>query len=266
VRESDRHSELVRFQRESVERTSLPTLERRLIFKQREPILDAVLMDERLLILDPAKLTLYEKREGSWFETGTARIEAPPVRDPRGRLIVEGATATVYLPGATCHGQIEPVPEFTCTDQTENFNLDGEPVRFVAGRNTLESGAWVGFYSMARLEAGNQTRFLLAESDERTRLYDANRQPLGLVEGLSEDWIGVCGNQVLGAKLTDKGGSTSLTAYAVEERKATAVTEALEFPAVLTNLWPASDGAIAILKNAIAGDYAAYSIHLDCSR
>lgn len=266
VQPAQRRVELVRFQPETSERKSLPALERRLLWEQPEPILDALLDGNRLLILEPRRLAVYERRDGQWQRVDAAPIDAPPVRDPRGRLTLTDAALSAYLPAATCHGRLEPALELNCTNQAEDWPLAAEPVRFVAGRNTLESGLWSGFYALARIEAGNRVRLLLAESDGRTRLYDANRQPLGWVEGLNGDWVGVCGDKVLLARPTEKGAAASLAAYAIAERKAAAATEALEFPAPVTALWPAAGGAIAIAKNAATGSYAAYSIHLDCPR
>lgn len=266
VQETRRHVELVRFQPETIERKSLPALERQLIWEQAEPILDVAALDARLLVLDSGKLAVHEKREGKWVEVGAAAIDVPPVRDPRGRVMPTDAGLAVYLPGATCHGRLDPQLELNCSEVSESLTLAGEPARFVAGRNTLESIGWHPYYSIARLEAGNQVRFLLTETDGRTRLYDANHQTLGLVEGLSTDWAGVCADKVLVAKSTGSSGATSLAAYAVKDRKAGAVTEPLELPGPVTALWPSQGGAIAIVKNQGTGNYAAYSIHLDCAR
>ena len=266
VQSMQRRVELVRFQPEGSEHKSLPVLERRLLWEQPEAMLDALLEDDRLLILEPQRLAVYERRDGQWKSAGDALIDAPPVRDPRGRLTLDNGVLTVYLPGAACRGRLSPAFELSCTNQTEDLPLAGEQVHLVPGRNTLESGGWSGFYSLARLETGNRLRLLLAEADGRTRLYETNRQPLGWVEGLNGDWIGACSDKVLQAKPTEKGTSTSLAAYRIVERKAAPATEALEFPAPVTALWPAAGGAIAIVKNAATGNYAAYSIRLDCSR
>jgi len=266
VQPAQRRVELVRFQPESSERKSLPALERRLLWEQPEPILDALLDNNRLLILEPQRLAVYERRDGQWTRADSATIDAPLVRDPRGRMILTDGTLSAYLPGATCHGRFAPALELNCTNLTEDWLLAGEPVHFVAGRNTLESGLWIGFYALARLEAGSRARMLLAEGDGRARLYDANRQPLGWVEGLNGDWVGVCGDKVLLARPAEKGASASLGAFAIAERKALSATETLEFPAPLTALWPSAGGAIAIVRNAAAGNYAVYSIHLDCPR
>ncbi len=229
-------------------------------------MLDVLLLDNSMLILEPERLAVYERRDGQWMSANAVAIDAPPVRDPRGRLMLDGGALTVYLPGATCHGQLAPALELNCTNQTEDFPLAGESLQFVAGRNTLESGDWTGFYALARLQTGSRERLLVAEGDGRTRLYEANRQPLGWVEGLNGDWLGVCGNRVLLARPTEKGASVSLAAYGIADRKASPVTEALEFPSPVTALWPSTSGAIVIAKNAATGNYAAYGIHLDCPR
>ncbi len=266
VQDAQRRVELVRFQPQSSERKSLPALERRLLWEQPEQMLDALPVDNRLLILEPRRLTVYERRDGQWTRADSASIDAPPVRDPRGRVTLDDGALAVWLPGTTCHGQFAPALALDCTNQTEDWPLATEPVHFMAGRNTLESGLWSGFYALARLEVGNRAQWLLAVGDGRTRLYDSNRQPIGWVEGLNGDWVGVCGDKVLVARPTEKGAAVSLAAYAIVERKATPATEALELPEPVTALWPAPGGAIAIARNAATENYAAYSIHLDCSR
>jgi hypothetical protein len=266
VHETQRRVELVRFQPEGGERKSLPALERRLLWEQPEPMLDAMLADDLLLILEPGRLAVYGRRDGQWTSANAAPIDAPHVRDARGRLTLDDGALTAYLPGATCHGRLAPAFELNCTNQTEDLPLAGEQVHFVAGRNTLESGGWSGFYALARLQAGSRERLLVAEGDGRTRIYEVNRQPLGWVEGLNGDWVGVCGDKVLLAKPAEKGASASLAAYGIAERKAAPATEALDFPAPVTALWPSAGGATVIAKNAATGNYAAYSIHLDCSR
>ena len=266
LQEGRRHVEVARYQPETAPRRSLPPLERRLLWEQAEPILDVLPLDGKLLVLDRSGLSVQEKRESGWVRTGVVKIDAPPVRDPRGRIVAEGTSLSVYLPGATCHGRFEPALELTCTDQPESLTLASEAVHFVTGRNTLDSAGWNGYYSIARREDGNRVRYLVAEIDGRTRLYDTNHQPLGVVEGLSGDWIGVCGDRLFGARSAERSGAVAVALYAVPERKAIAITESAEFLSAVTALWPAPGGAIAIVRDSGNGNYAAYGFHFDCPR
>jgi hypothetical protein len=111
-----------------------PLLAKRLVWQQNEPLLDFSQDGERIVVL--SRETVAVVQSGQRSETA---IDIPRVRDPRGRLMVEGNALTAYFPGATCRGTAEPL-HMDCERGTADFTLNGEKVRFTPGRNTIEGG------------------------------------------------------------------------------------------------------------------------------
>ncbi len=106
-------------------------LTRRLLWEQREAILDVVQQGDRTVILGDRTVTIMHAEKRS-----DLALDIPRVRDPRGRLELDGNTLTTYFPGATCRGTGEPL-HLDCNDASSEFLLNGKQVRFVPGRNTI---------------------------------------------------------------------------------------------------------------------------------
>jgi hypothetical protein len=75
------------------------------------------------------------------------------------------------------------------------------------------------------------------------------------------DAIPVCGGNVLAS---GNGGMDSEDTITLFEG-ATRISEAADLPGPVTALWPASDGATAIVLNLSTRQYAAYALSVDCS-
>ena len=134
------------------------------------------------------------------------------MRDPRGKLEVNGNVLTAYFPGATCRGTEEPL-HLDCDDSSSEFLWNGKKVRFVPGRNTI-----------------------------------AGIRP-------EDETASVC----QGMKLTPvKENVVALLGQNGAARDQT------ELPGTLTALWPASEGAVAVIRNPETEQYAAYAISADC--
>lgn len=183
-------------------------LTKRLLWEQREAILDVVQQGDRTVIGGDQRITVIQPGKRSDFD-----IDIPPVRDPRGRLEVNGDTLTVYFPGATCRGTVDPL-HVDCDHSSSDFVLNGKPVQFVPGRNII-----------AGMKAG-------------------------------DDIASVC----QGMKLT----SLKENIVAIVSAKGV-VRDQTELPGILRELWPAADGAVAVIRNPEAEQYAAYAISVDCS-
>ena len=75
------------------------------------------------------------------------------------------------------------------------------------------------------------------------------------------DAIPVCGNKVLASGNGGMDSEDTITLFDGTVR----ISEAAELPGPVTALWPASDGAIAIVLNLSTRQYAAYALSADCS-
>ena len=182
-------------------------LTKRLLWEQRQVILDVAQQGDRTVILGDRTIAVMKAEKRSDLV-----LNIPRVRDPRGRLEVDGNTVTTYFPGATCRGTADPL-HLDCDDSSSDFALNGKPVRFVPGRNTI-----------------------------------AGVQP-------GDDTADVCGAMKLRA--------LKVNAIAMVGPNG-AIRDQTELPGALRELWPASDGAVVVIRNPEADQYAAYAISVDC--
>jgi len=230
------------------------TMESKLLWEQETPILDVAVLPDSMLVLDTAGLVRYERRSGKWDRS--AAIEMPlMVRDPRGRLEMNGDVATIHEPGVTC---VVPI-KMTAPPHCE------EGGRFKAERNTQDLQDWRGeFFASAELGADT----LLAGTDGRIHIHDAAHAPQAVFDAGSDvAVITACGSRHIALSGTgDAASPESITLYDLVNRAPVRVSEPIELPGPVTALWPAGDGAVAIARNLSAGKYAAYSLTLDCGR
>ena len=96
--ENDRAVEMAGFHVDAPAQVVHPgvAIEKKLIWEQDAPILDAALvnvpvMNDQLLILDTAGVARYERRDGKWTRTQSFDLPST-VRDPRGRLEISGSS------------------------------------------------------------------------------------------------------------------------------------------------------------------------------
>jgi hypothetical protein len=106
-------------------------LTKRLLWEQREMILDVVQQADRTVILGDGIVAVVQGEKRSDLV-----LDIPRLRDPRGRLEVDGNFLTAYFPGATCRGTEEPL-HLDCDDSSSEFLLNNSKVRFVPGRNAI---------------------------------------------------------------------------------------------------------------------------------
>src|SRR5205823_2023079 len=87
-------------------------IEKKLLWEQDKPILDAAVIDSTLIVLDPAAVSIYRDRQL------TQQLPIPAwrtmLRDPRGRLIVERDSFRAYLPGIVCTGSLKQSAPMSC--------------------------------------------------------------------------------------------------------------------------------------------------------
>jgi hypothetical protein len=202
-----------------------------------------------MLVLDTGGVSLYNRNVGKWERAAAAPIPTN-VRDPRGRMEVAGDILTVQLPGLTCRGSAKLATPVRCE----------EGGRFTADRNTL---APVEVFSI--VDIGGDT--LLAELDGRAHIYNAAHAAQGVLDGWGSDFVplaGCGGRHILATGAGDQHSADSVTLYDLVNRVALRVSDPLEFAGPVTALWPAGEGALAVVRHLGTGKYAAYNLTLNC--
>jgi hypothetical protein len=273
------------------------------IFSQPAPILDVVLAGDRLLVLDPERVTVYQRvelereaagdrgtvereasdrgvleRELSAGPTRWRQLQSRPIagsrpwpRDVRGTLRLDGATLTAWLPGAVCRGAPDLV-RFACADEhgtawpigIENTGID-------AARNYFYTPEGLPFYSAASLDRDADARWLVVANTGELRFLDAARRTVGAsasggaVAGLETP----CGTgaHVLVSSSTTENRSEALRLWRVVKRQLVPSAPPIDVPGRLTALWssPGATVATAITQNASGDRYEAFFIRVACS-
>ncbi len=223
------------------------TLERQLLWEQDTPMLDVTVSGDRMFVLEPFALIVYQKQGSEWQRIETRPSDSPVLRDARGRLELDGDLVRAFRPG---------------TDAS--FTISGEAVKFTPARNTIEVTGRPPFFSYA--QAGGLE--LIAETDGRIHAYDSEHRAAGVFEKLGSDIVAIGGGcaMVLASSPGDRdSGSDTLTAFDIVDRKPAAASDPAQFSGPITALWPMGTGAIAIARNPGTGRYAAYRITARCS-
>src|SRR5947209_1999874 len=178
--------------RSSETRDAPLTLDMRHVFGQREPILDVALAGDRLVVLDPAALTLYQRSGAVWQRRRSQPIAAarPWPRDVRGRLRLAGNSVEAFLPGVVCRATLESFTA-SCADERQPWPLAIDNTGIAAGRNYFTTPEGLAFYGLAPLDSAAGARWLLAAERSRLLLLDEGRRPLEPAIGAGDDVAGV---------------------------------------------------------------------------
>jgi hypothetical protein len=259
------------------------SLEKRLLWEADEQILDVALAPDAMLVLTPAKLTLYGRRDGAWEARESAPVAAPGrwPRDLRGRVQAAGPALRVFLPGVACSGAWQPSLAIECKPGEEAWVLESgsrsmllgtyaATRNYFDGRIVTQAGlrkSVVPFYTAAAVEDGGGPLWLLAGVDGRTQIYDASFEPAGSVAAWGSDIAGTdarCGGgqQVLATRPDES--SEAVQAFSIVNRQPEALSAPLAMPGPVTALWPAGAGAVAVTRAPQTGRYAAYLLTISC--
>ena len=232
------------------------TIMKKLMWEQSAPILDVALVADFMLVLDTAGVSRYERREGKWDRVGVLPV-ASSVRDPRGKLDLDGDSLTVQLPGTTCRGTWNPSVSLHCDPGSV----------LTADHNTLESAGSVPVHFS---EARTRDVLLLAEMDGRTHVYDSSGKSIAAFAGWGTDFVaiqnGCAANRIAATSLSHGDSSDSIALYDIVNNAPVRLSDPAELPGPVTALWPLKDGALAVVRNVSTGRYEAYTIAVDCGR
>jgi len=262
------------------------TLDKKLVFEQAEPILDAVLIQANLLVLSPVRVALYARQDGPWELRQAVQLNPPKPwpRDLRGRLRVAGTTYQAYLPGLACSGALEPTLTLTCAPSEEAWVLESGSrslmlAVFAPGRNyfdgrvTTQTGVRktvAPFFSAAAVEDQGRPLWLLATLDGHAQIFNGGFDPVGAVGPWGSDLAGTeahCGggSQVLVTKAGEGREADTIRAYSMVNRVPVPLTAPVDFSGPVTALWPAgATAAMVVARDAETGRYGAYLITVNC--
>ena len=220
------------------------TIDKRMLWEQETPILDAWVMDDQMLILDSNGLTRYENR--TWTEA--LKLPGPLPRDARGRLQVANESLMVEVPGSSCQGTWKPLV-LTCESGGA----------FTLGRNTMEAAGWPPYFSEARIGDTD----VVAEADGRVHVYDSAHMSTGAFDGWGGDVAATCDStRILATTAADWEAADSLALYELVNRLPVRTSDPVEFPGPVTAL----SSTVAVARNLSTGRYEAYSLTVDCGR
>jgi hypothetical protein len=247
------------------------------LFGQRAPILDVAAAGDRLLVLDPAALTLYGRGGNGWQAQRSQPITSSRIwpRDLRGRLQVEGAAAEIFLPGVTCRASIEPF-SLTCADEHQPWPIGIENSGVMPARNYFTTPEGTAFYGSAALAPEADARWLLVSQDGRLMLVDAERRPLETAAGAAGDGVSInvsggCGPGayvILSSGPSTAQGADTLRLFRVIARRLIPATSPVTLPGPLVALWaaPGASVATAVAADVGTGRYEAFQVDVSCGR
>ncbi|MEW6367042.1 MAG: hypothetical protein AB1714_20625 [Acidobacteriota bacterium] len=243
------------------------------LFRQSYPILDVVPIGERLLVLDPANVSLYKRKEDRW-EIGQLLPlpqSAALIRDPRGRLIIEGSSFRVYLPGQHCAGTVDPSLGMDCIAGDADWPLDIDGAGLAPGRNFFERENLPPFYSGARTSSAGQSFLILAGQEGTAHILDRTLKRVAAFHAWGDDVAGIktsCGEQVVVTLPRGASDYDTVQAFEIPDLRAVAVTSPIKLPGVVTALWSTTtrDNAVVVVFDVDTGTYEAYMLSVDCGR
>ena len=255
-------------------------LEKKLLWEQADPILDAVPNGNDLLILSPGSVLLRGERGSQTAQVAPLRTWP---RDLRGHLRITATGFKVNLPGVACNGTFEPL-SVDCRVADEPWTLDSGSrgfllANFAASRNYFDgrvvtpTGARKNvapFYTAAVIEDQGRPMWVFTLVDGRTQVFDAALDPAGSVGPWGSDVAGTearCGggSQVLSTKAADAREPDAVRAWSLVNRAAMPLTPPMELPGPVTAFWSLGGAsAVAVVRDLGSGKYAAYLITVVC--
>jgi len=246
------------------------TLEKKLLWEQDQPILDAAPAGDAILVLDAARVL--------WVQGAARQSVAIPAahawpRDLRGRLQASGAAFTAWLPGTVCRGAVQPGLSLECHESLEPWLLGpgalasfSQAGNFFHGHIDVEPGGvheLPPFYSAA--PAGDA--WVFAGADGRARIYTSTWELAGDAGQWGSDIAGIktpCGPRILATRPASLAEPDAIQPYELAGGAAHPAGRALEFPGPITALWSAGNSATVVTHDLQTGRYAAYSLAPAC--
>jgi hypothetical protein len=260
------------------------SLKRERIWAQARPFLDfaasgALSSELSSVLLEPGGLYGFQSTRPAAAGLGGGTFpHLPPTRDPRGEIVsMEATTARAYVEGVNCSGSWGSTVHVDC-DAKSPLLEEEYPVE--AGRNyfsAFESSGGRGtnqkkFFSAAiDPTPSGESRYILAELDGKSRLYDNSTSAAAVFEGWGDDIATIragCdgGWQVLVTSASDWTQADQIQIYEIRGNQAIPAGQALNFPGPILALRTATDGKSArvVSRNLQTGMYEASIVTVVC--
>ena len=258
-------------------------IEKRLVFEERQRILDLAPMGRNLLVLNAETIALYEGVDGGWRRALSVNIPVsrPWPRDLRGRVFVQSEVYEAYLPGLACNGNASGGLSITCRDEAlwplgPNAYGVMDPTRnfFFADRLVLPGGLekrMPAFFAAASFADRGRAMWAFASTDGRTHLYSAAFDPGDWWDGWGSDIAAVTSQcdartLLLSTGTGDETVADSVQAYEIAASVPRAVGTRSRFPALSPRYGRRVSAAWRSWCRAIwSGRYAAFRLAIPCS-
>lgn len=243
-------------------------IEKKLLWEQDEPILDAAVVGTDLVVLDPSGVSTYSRENGKWALRRAMRVAPvkPWPKDARGRLQIGNDSIRAYLPGLVCTAKLTPESSLDCSEAVSAWPIAIPNAVLTPGRNWFTAPGIPPFFAVA----GSGDGWVATGLDGRAELYDQALKPIATFTGWGSDVAALdsaCGRQVLVTKPTGSDEPDAVEPYAIRDDRANASGAAVEVPGPVTALWPSADEhtAVVVSHNLKTGKYAAFSLSIACS-
>jgi len=284
----DRRVWIASWKRSGPVKVAIPgvSLDRKLVWEQEEQILDVAFPGADMLVLTPARVTLYARANGAWEARQSQALPAgkPWPRDLRGHLRTAGSAFQAFLPGVLCGGTVEPSLTLECQDSDEPWVLESGSqalllANFATARNyfdgrvvtqTGQPKQLAPFYSAAAVEEQGRPMWLTAMLDGRIQMFNSALDPAGSFAAWGSDIAGTSarcagGAQILATRPGDSSEPDSIQAFAIVERAAVPLGSPVAMTGSVTALWPSGPtAAMAVVHDPTSGKYAAYLVTVVC--
>ena len=269
-----------------------PSLNRKIVWRQPQPILDFEQADIDAshavwYILEPERIELYELSGGAEILHDAKTLgRSFASRDPRGRIVLTDAThITTFHAGMQCDSSWSPTFSIQCKGiPGQQWPMGAVSWRFESPRNYF-SGNMVfsnsvetkfpAFYSAAspspETSGQSGSKWIIAGIDGQTQIVGGTADASSTFAGWGSDIATLapgCGPQwlVLATGAGDWTQPDRLQLYQIAGQRAVAVGQPMEVPGPVVALWAASDGKSAriVAKNLETGMYEASIVSVTC--
>jgi hypothetical protein len=245
------------------------------LFSQKAPILDAEVVGDRLFVLDPDRVAMYQRANGAWQRMAMQSIvhRGAWPRDVRGRLQVPAPgdlRVDALLPGTICQSTRD-LAALSCVDERQPWPIDVPNAGLDARRNHFSTPEGLPLLNAAPLAPSSGARWLVASPDGRLVFLDADRRPLDAA-ATGDDVVALraaCADESLVLVVSARrDGSDTIRAYAVVERRLLPRATPVDWRGQVTALWSdaAHATATAVVRSEGGERYDAFHIRFECDR